>query len=231
MNFISEILIICFFIFLYCFFVFAKDDFLLLRKNITLEQLFNIIFVSFIVSIFGARFLYVLEHLSPVYLQPLVFLVFPYFPGLSVTGGIISASVIIWYIVRKKKFPLAHLFDIFSLCFLASWFSGMLFFVLAELTRRNFLFFYFSGSVLGFIIFGFLVFSFTKNSLKEGNTAFLSLSFFGYLVILVSMFERGKKAMFHFTLEDLFLGIFSFLLLVLFIHRGKLLRRSKSKNK
>src|SRR5438270_6523068 len=118
MQFIVLIILFCFFIALFCIYLLSRDDFILLRKNITLEQVFNYAFVSLAVGILSARIVYVLLHPSLRYLNPLVFLIFPYFPGLSTIGGVIGVMIFLLAVSRKKKIPKGRLYDIFSLSFL-----------------------------------------------------------------------------------------------------------------
>src|SRR5579885_266856 len=151
MILLPEILLICCLIFLYCLFVFAKDDFLLLRKNITLEQLFNVAIIGFLISLFTARVGYVLEHLHPRYLDPLVFIIFPYFPGLSPAGGILGGSLFLWISAKKKKIPLGRFADIVGISFLFAWAIGMLLFSLVEILVERKFFLYLPASIIVFL--------------------------------------------------------------------------------
>ncbi len=126
MEFFLEILIVCLLLFLYWIFVLAKDDFILLRKNVTLEHLFNLTFLTLIIGILYARVFYVLGHLNPKYLDPLVLILFPYFPGLSLAGSLIGGISFIAFRSIKRKIPFGRIFDIFSLSFFFVWPIGFL---------------------------------------------------------------------------------------------------------
>jgi len=64
------------FIFLFTLYCFVRDDYILFRKNISIERIFNIAFLLFGAFLVSARFFYVVFNFSPKFLNPLVFLVF-----------------------------------------------------------------------------------------------------------------------------------------------------------
>lgn len=118
--FIPLVITACFIVFLFCLFALSKDDFLFLKKNITLEQVFNIAFIAGFVGLFLARSFYVVFHFAPGFVNPLVFLLFPYFPGLSILGALFGIGFTVFVFSRGGKMPVFHVFDFFSIAFLAS---------------------------------------------------------------------------------------------------------------
>ncbi|MEK9178674.1 MAG: prolipoprotein diacylglyceryl transferase family protein [Patescibacteria group bacterium] len=117
------LIIISIFIFLFVLHYYVRDDFVIFRKNVSLEDVFNMAFISFIFVFLSSRFFYVLENPNPIYLNPLVFLAVFYHKGLSLTGGIIGGGLfLVWY-VRKNKFPGKRLLDFFSVA--AVWAIGI----------------------------------------------------------------------------------------------------------
>ncbi len=109
-----------FIIFLFCLFVLSKDDFLFLKKNITIDQVFNTAFIAGLVGLFFARIFYVVFNFAPGFLNPFVFLLFPYFPGLSILGAIIGIGLTVFAFSRGGKIPVFHVFDFFSIAFLSA---------------------------------------------------------------------------------------------------------------
>src|SRR3989344_2886665 len=110
MQFFIFVLVICLVLFLYRIYHLANDDYVLLTKNITLEDIFNAVFVCSLVSLLFSRFFYVFMNPNPVFLNPLGFLLFPYFPGLSLTGVLIGGILALFLYIRIKKFPLGRVF-------------------------------------------------------------------------------------------------------------------------
>lgn len=122
MQFFILVLLICLFIFLYCVYVLANDDFIFLRRDVTMEKLFNIIFLGSLISLFTARLFYGLFTAKGILANPFVFLLFPYFPGLSLFGGVVGAGAYLLFLTtrRKNPLPLGRMSDFFSIAFLIS---------------------------------------------------------------------------------------------------------------
>lgn len=115
-----------FLVFLFCLFLLSKDDFLFLKRNISLEQVFNTAFLAGIVGLFFARVFYVAFNFAPGFLNPLVFLLFPYFPGLSIVGAVFGIALTFFVFLKSDKLPIFHTLDFFSIAFLASASFGFL---------------------------------------------------------------------------------------------------------
>ena len=96
------------------------------RKNVTLEALFNLSFFSAGLGLLISRLIYVLLHPSADYLNPLVFILFPYFPGLSLPGGIIGGILFVILYNKRKKIPTGRILDFFALSFLTAIPIGLL---------------------------------------------------------------------------------------------------------
>jgi len=228
MQFLPEILLFCFLVFLYCVFVFAKDDFILLRKNVALEQLFNISFSGFFITLFFARMTFVIEHFNYKYLDPLVFFLFPYFPGLSFAGGIIGGILCIVFFCKKKNFPFGRIFDITSLSFLFSIAVGLLFFFISELFfMKAGLFLLLGASILFLFVFILLAVIFSGTLLKEGSIGFLSVSFASLCLLSLNIFSTYKKRILQFPPEDIILGMNFFIFLILFFRNETIRKVSK----
>jgi prolipoprotein diacylglyceryltransferase len=117
MSFFFVVIIICFILFLYRLYHVANDDLVLQKKNITLEEIFNAAFVCGLASLLSARAFYVILHPDPVFFSPLGFLIFPYFPGLSLLGGIFGGLICLFIYGRNKRFPMGRVFDFFTVSF------------------------------------------------------------------------------------------------------------------
>ena len=91
MGFFILVLLVCLLLFLGSLYFLASDDLVLLRKDTSLERVFDMALVMTFSSLLSARILYVVLNPGPGFLNPLVFFLFPYFPGLSLTGALIGA--------------------------------------------------------------------------------------------------------------------------------------------
>ncbi len=223
MFFIPELLIGGLFLFLYCVFVLAKDDFLLLRKNVNLEQLFNAAFIGFCVSLFFSRVFFVLQHIKSDYLNPLVFFLFPYFPGLSITGGIVGALLLVWIYAKRKKLPFGRVFDIFSLSFFFTWSMCLLVeFGLSWFMTGRPIILLFAGSVAFLGLFILFLRLFTLGKLKDSTTGFIGFACFATLEFLLGMGLRGPKNFTVLSTENILQIFLLLLFLALYIQQETL---------
>ena len=102
MQILIIVLIVCLLVFLFSLHILAKEDLIFVRKNVTLEVLFNVAFYTMGVGLLSARIVYIVLHFSFGFLNPLVF-PFPYFPGLSLTGGVVGGAVFV-LLYKKNDF-------------------------------------------------------------------------------------------------------------------------------
>lgn len=211
MEYFIFVLLICFFLFLFCLFVFCNDDYVLFKKHITVEKVFNIAILVGLYSLFFARIFYVVFHFAPGFLNPLVFFLFPYFPGLSFAGGVIGGILFFVIYLHLAKFPIGRLFDFFSLSLLYTFPLGLLlYFVLAE----KLTIFLPIAIPLLFCMAFLLKKLLHKGSLAEGSIGALSLLFLSAAVCVVTMLYNTKDSIvFSFSGEF----ILSFILFVLFL--------------
>lgn len=117
MSFFFIVLIICLILFLFRLYHVANDDYILVKKNISLDDIFNCAFICGLVSLLFARIFYVILNPDPVFFSPLGFLVFPYFPGLSLVGGMLGGIISLFAYSRYRNFPLGRVFDFFTISF------------------------------------------------------------------------------------------------------------------
>lgn len=113
--------ILSFIIFLFFAYQLGRDDFVFLRKNVSIEQIFNSIFLGFFVAIFTARLAYIAFHPSIKFLNPLVFLALPYFPGLSFLGGVAGLFGFSFAYFYQRKLPSQRLLDMYTVSFFSAW--------------------------------------------------------------------------------------------------------------
>ncbi len=226
--------ILSFFIFLFCIYILARDELILVRKNITLEILFNFTFYTVIISLFFSRLTFVLLHPSKDYLNPLVFLLFPYFPGLSLIGATVSGAAFIFLYGKIKKWPSGKIFDFFSLAFLVSLPLG---FFGSQLSTNL-------GDIFSLVVIPFsLLVSFLfflrilvpismRNELKDGSLGFIFLIIFSFILLFSDLIRDGFEKDAFFKIENLLLVlILVFSLIFIFLQeRGGRKKKLEKKN-
>lgn len=223
MQFFILVLFICLFIFLYCVYVLANDDFIFLRRDVTMEKLFNIIFLGGMVSFFSARLFHGIFHSSAILSNPFYFLLVPYFPGLSLLGGIIGAGVFFLFLATRKKnpLPLGRMLDFFSIAFLISLPVGFIgYFMFAEegisaIKAGAMALTYF----LLFVIFlKFFLPRLLNGKFKEGTITFLFLGSFSIITLISNAFPQFNILDYVKRLENIML------VLILFISVGAIFK-------
>lgn len=232
MQFFIFTLLICLFVFLYVVYLLANDDFIFLRKDVTMEKLFNTIFVGSLICLFTARLFYGVFYAKGILSNLFVFLLFPYFPGLSLLGGVLGAGAFILFLTRKKDpLPLGRMSDFFSIAFLITLPIGFLgYFMFAEggfpVQRAGSLIVaYF---VLFVIFLKFLLPRLLGGKLKEGSIALLFLIVFSLISLINNLVGwDGKLFSFKPTPENFILFLVFILSTIFLIKQEDLIGKIK----
>lgn len=196
-----------------------------------MERLFNIVFLGSLSCLFFARLFYGLFHAKHIFSNPFVFLLFPYFPGLSLLGGVLGAGATFLFLATSKKgtLPLGRMSDFFSIAFLITLPIGFLgYFMFAEESFSAIR----AGSLavsylILFVVFlRFLLPQLLNGKFKEGTIAFVFLICFSVISLVEKFIGRIGKA-FTFTIEDFILIIMLIVSLALLIKYENLLTKVK----
>ena len=212
MHFFFIVLIICFFIYLYTLYFLSNDDLVIIKKDMPLDKVFNTAFLTGLMALFSSRIFYILFHPRPVFFSPLGFLLFPYFPGLSLLGAVIGGTLFLLFYARKEKLPVGRLFDFSTIALLSCLPFGFL--GLFVLNGSGYL----SPFIFSFLIYGILFFMFIKiflrasfrNNLKNGSMGVMFLILFSVVTFLTRVIEGFK----HFNFLSLENAVLLGLLLV-----------------
>jgi prolipoprotein diacylglyceryltransferase len=170
------------------------------------------------VALFSARFVFALSYPTSMLLNPLGFLAFYYYAGLSLIGAIIGAEIFIYVYCKYKKMPAGKIFDLFTLSFIGVLPVGLIANFIIHFGKvgifDNILF---AASLVLLIIFGKLIYPFsTKGEIKDGTLGFIFVAIFSALYFLAKLFLNLKD--FSFVNPEnilLLLMLFSSLVLLL----------------
>lgn len=159
-------LIICFFI----LFIISRQDFVLLRQNISLAQIFDLSSVVFISAFIFGRIFLVVNDFNFQLLNLLTFFNIFKFEGINSLGFFAGGAVATYFSVKSRK-ALPRIFDIFSISFFP------LFIFLSVARKAVFSTVPIPAAIifLSILIFSFLVRSHYKYILKDGNISFVFL--------------------------------------------------------
>ena len=229
MQFLILVILLCFFIFLFALYLLTRDDFVLIRKDATLDMTFNMAFITFAVSVLSSRILYITLNPSLDFLNPLVFLLFPYYPGLSLLGGAVGGVLFLLLISKQQKFPMGRLLDFFSISFLSVLPIGTIGYFL--LGRQNLftiapISLVLVYTILFFIFIKILLPRFLSRRLKDGTIGLIFLICFA-VISLVGNFIGRVGNLLNLGLEDLILIIMLYASLVFLFRQEKLLTKIK----
>ncbi len=200
------LLIPSFFIFLYCFYKFIKDDYVLMRKNISSEQSFDIIFSVTLISFLFSRLFFFMFHPQK---GENIFLSFLSQSGdLSIIGGVVGGLVGVYLICKYKRVPLGRFSDFLALAFVASLPLGFLSQIFFAPKSQWIL--YFIASVLYFIIAIIFMRRLHKRlinrTVREGKISAAFLMFFSLITFFFSLALSFKDIKTLISPENFVLG-------------------------
>ncbi|MGA2967734.1 MAG: prolipoprotein diacylglyceryl transferase family protein [Candidatus Levyibacteriota bacterium] len=212
------VIFVCFFLFLYLVYYLSRDDFVLTRKDIPVTKVFSTVFLTGIVALFSARFIFVLSYPTSVLLNPLGFLAFYYYAGLSLIGAILGAEIFIYFYCRYQKMPTGKIFDLFTLAFIGVLPIGLIGNFVIHLGKvglfANLLLVF---SIVLLLLFSKIIYPFSaKGEIKDGSLSFIFVAIFSFLYFLAKLFLNLKD--FSFLNPEsilLLIALFSSLILLL----------------
>ena len=205
-------------VFLYAFYRLVKDDYIFIRKGISIEQSFDSAFITLWVSLFFSRLFFLMFHWSII---QNIFLDFfsTNHGGFSLTGGILGGVLTVYLLGKYKRVPLGRLSDFLSLSFLYS--LPLLFLTDAFLVTKNSILSVFLDAIVYFILLLFFVqFLYPKimnRTIKEGILALLFLLSFSVIALITSLLMSLKHIQNVFNFENSILLLLFIASLVLFI--------------
>src|SRR5579859_4864241 len=193
-------------LFLYALSRFVKDDYIFIRKGISLEQSFDIAFITLWVGLIFSRILFLFFHLRSGDNFFIDFFTFKN-NGFSLTGAIVGGTIAIYLICRQKRLPFGRLSDFLSLSFLYA--LPLLFLSTAVFMRRNELLLLFLNAIIYFVLLLFFVqFLYPKimnRSIKEGAVATIFLLLFSLIALTTSLLTSLKNIMSFVSAENIIL--------------------------
>ncbi len=214
-------LIFCYTVFLYDVYRLGKGDFVLDRKDVPLERLFNFTFITTLMAIFFGRLSYVVFYGNTSYLNPLKFLVIPYYPGLILPGGIVGAFAYLWFIHKGKKVPSGRLIDFYATALLMI----MPLVMLSELFLLPNQEYWLQVILAAVYLLVFLLFNYIllpkvgRGEIKDGTIGQIFLAILCVVSFLQDSFLIHKGIFYFLRLEDIFYLLVTFFVLFIVVKR------------
>jgi len=214
------IILSCFFIFLYILYYISRDDFVIIRKDVLMGKIFSLAFLSALIALFFARFFFVLIHPDPKLFNPLGFLALPYFPGLSLIGGIAAGELFIFLYATYRKLPVGKIMDLFTLAFMGVMPLGYAVNFLIHLGKVSlFSNIFLIISVLMLLLFTKIIYPFSnKGEIKDGSLTLIFSAIFSFLYFLTNLFLNIKTFSFL-SVENVLILVVLFSSLILLVNQ------------
>lgn len=197
MNFFIIVLVIGQFASLFSLFLLSRDDLTLLRKDVTLDKMFNLFFMDFFIGLFFSRAIFVGFFAPKMFLNPLAFFLFPYFPGLSLSGGVVSGILFLVFYCRSNRLPIGRILDFFTLAFMVSLPIGY-FGYFALTLGKNIMSAVFAllYMALAFIFIKYFYQMLLKGSFKDGSLSFIFFSIFALISLVGEIVSKFSGLLF-----------------------------------
>lgn len=106
------VIVICLFI----LYILSKQDFVLLRQNISLAEIFDLAFFTILLAFISGRVFFIVNNLRFDLLNPIRFFYLVKFSGFSILGFFLGGALALFLLLRNKK-GLGRIYDIFSISF------------------------------------------------------------------------------------------------------------------
>lgn len=214
------IILACFFLFLYIIYYLAREDFVLTRKDIPVGKVFSMVFWVGLVALFSARLVFVASHPTSTLLNPLGFLAFYYYGGLSLVGAIAGTGLFVYFYCQSKKMPAGKIFDLLTLSFMGVLPVGLAGNFIISLGKTGlFIDCLVVFSILLLIIFGKFIYPFsTKGEIKDGSLGFMFVAIFSLGYFLIKLFLDIKDFAFL-NPENILLLVLLFSSLILLLNQ------------
>lgn len=217
------ILVVSFIVFLFGVYTTSHDDFVLVRKNIGIDQIFNLAFLTAGASLSFARLLYVSLHFNEFSYNLIRVIFFPYVPGLSLLGAILGGTFfIVWY-TSSHKVPTLRLLDFFSVSVISTLPVGFLF--SAILYKQRIISEQFGLTFLYIVIAIFFVFFLLpwqkRGDLQEGSLFLLFGISFTAISLVDDILSKTQKIYSFISIEGIIVFIVLIVSLVLLFKKEK----------
>jgi len=207
---------ICFVLSLFVLYILVKHDFVLARKSLLLQEIFDTTILGFLAFFTTARVLYAVSVMDMGLFNPLRFFHILRFPGALFLGGLLGFWVVIYLVFKKKKI-LMRLYDIYAL----SLFPLFVCTLALSYNRGYFLYFNLLILLLSFLFMGIGIYSYKNYTLKDGSTAFLFVCLVTVFTIISEFSANSKVIFLSLTIPQIVsVGVFLGFSALLLIHEG-----------
>lgn len=209
-----------FLISLFSLYLLSKHDFVLLRKNIAVTKIFDVVIISILVGGFVSRVFFAIDET-----RLLLFNIIPFFhiiryPGLSLLGFVLGAVVTIVFFLRKTK-AMLRILDIYTISFFPI--------AIAVVATRGYFFNIFFQIIIIFLSITYWLYiirSHSRYALRDGSLSCLSLALISFDCFSYAFITGGRNIVLGLSFSQIVslpLGIFA--LFLFFANQHKIINK------
>lgn len=176
----------------------SKDDFVLIRKNISPFQMFDLAILALVVSFICGRLFYVFDTRNIEIVHILRFFYILKFGGFSFIGAIIGFNVGVFLLFRGKS-AFKRMFDMYSISFFPIFLFSV--FITPASNYKTILI----GILVPILLVAFLLFLkvHKEYKLRDGSISALTLLFVSGLCLYIAMISSSPVIIWRFSLSAL----------------------------
>lgn len=217
--------IFCLTLSLFSLYIFVRHDFILARKSLLLQEIFDTTFIAYFVFFIMGRLTHILGEGRFDLFNVLKFFYVLKFPGMLFIGGLFGFGMVVYLFFLKKKI-LLRIFDIYSL----SMYPLFLYALISSYYNGYFLYFNLLIFLLSCVFLGIGIYSYKNYTLRDGSVTLLFISLVSIFTI-VSQFSMKERIVFSFftVSQAAAIVIFLFSSALLLMHEGMLKSEKKSR--
>lgn len=217
--------IFCLTLSLFLLYILVRHDFVLARKSLLLQEIFDTTFIAYLAFFVTGRLTHVLGEGRFDLFNVLKFFYILKFPGMLFIGGLLGFGSVVYFVFLKKKI-LLRIFDIYCL----SMYPLFLYTLASSYYAGYFLYFNVLIFLLSCIFLGIGIYSYKNYTLKDGSVTLLFICLVSIFTI-VSQFSMKERIVFSFftVSQTAAIAIFLFSSVLLLLHEGMLKSEKKSR--
>ncbi len=202
----------------------SKNDFVLLRKNVSLYELFDAMLITMAIGLFTARLFFVLDTQNFSWFNPFRFFHLVRLPGLSFYGFILGVIPFVYFILRKKK-VISRVYDILSIALIPIFIVSIVVrdysLPVPDFVIQSLLFF------IGVTILSIVVKFFHNYTLRDGSIALIIICLFSIDSLLYAFTADNAPVIVGMTVSQCIAIPVIIASIILFVMNQKIIKKKK----
>ncbi len=190
-------------------YILSKQDFVLLRQNISLSEIFDLAILTLISGLAFGRFFYIITDSRLDLFSPVKFFHIIKFPGFSILGLFLGGAFALFFALHSNK-GLARIYDIFSISFMPIYIFAL---VTRDYTEKLF-FIPIILFLLMILIFTFFINSHYRYIMRDGSLSLMLLLILGFDTFASPYLTGGSMSFWPMSLSQIASMVFVLVSLV-----------------